>query len=604
MLVTQVAYPGLGGILSAQAVDSQGIAPARATITCAASAVGTVAPVGDFSFSDGVTTITWPECRVANVAAAGGSGQGPTLTILLEDARWKWSGGQISGRFNVPAEYTNTVPLVTFAGQAQFGNQDFTQVPIPPEEQPIRPETAKSAQQLCILCLKAMGVVNYDVSPIDAKSYPSVEWDSEVPARALQSLVERYGCRVVYRKDQNKVYICKEGIGQPLPDGPFLYDAPSLTPKPVPSRIVVRSAPIRYQRRFVCEWVMPEFDGSWRPANDVSYAPYPNGVPDWTLTGPNGGLFAPQLTKLPGNRNHFDANAIAGAWMYRAYRITNKTVDGNDVKFPNHAGAMTERFDYVKQVFLLPHQVQVTTDDLKRHSPAPAQAFGRHTRWHACGLLNPATVDDIEATGDTTEIVMPFTIDPEHGVIIFAQPVYLFDDGKNLPASVRLLTSCHFAPKTNWQWRRKDFSIVVPGGLSNLTTYAIKNELLYTMTMGYDSDQFHETGFKDNLADQQKRAEKYLQGELTRLTPDAADTRTYCGVLAAFPDGAIQQVTTEFAAGDRTKPATTVSVNTEHSTYLPNYQGRRIREEADLAASAKRREQEDHDARNQKGDVG
>jgi hypothetical protein len=609
MLIGSVIYPGIGpgDYLSAQAVDSQGIMPGRATITISAVNVGTIAPTGDLSFSDGSNTIVWPACRVANVSAAGGSGQGPTLTILIEDNRWTWSGGQISGRFNVPAEYLNTVPLVTFATQANFGNQNFTQVPIPPEELPIRPETAVNAQDLCKRCLKAMGVARFDVSAIDPKSYPSVEWDSEVPARALQALVERYGCRIVYRKDSNAVFICKEGVGLPLPDGPFLFDAPSLTPKPVPSKITVRSAHIRYQRRFICEWVMPEFDGSFRPANDVSYAPIPPGAPgpDWTTVGAFGWPPVGWLPNLPGNRTYFDAKALASAWMYRAYRITNRLSGGIRMAFPNASGQMVDSFNYIKQVYLLPNQVQVTTDDLKRHSPAPAQAFGKHSRFLACGIRNPASLSGTD-TNASTEIIMPFSIDAEHGIIIFAQPTYILSNKKNLPAEVELLTACHFAPKSNWQFRRKDFSRSIPGGLSNLTTYVVKEELLSTVVFNYkvDGENVTETDFTENTDKMQKRSTYYLNGEIAKLVPDAADTRTYCGILSAYPDGATQQVSFEFAAGDKNKPATTVSVNTEHSVYLPNYQGRRLREEADLHSTTRQHDVIAAQRRLEKGDKG
>jgi hypothetical protein len=101
-------------------------------------------------FGDGGNSHTWKRCRVAGVIYAGGSGVPPTMTVLLEDRRWQWATGQISGRYNVPAEYTNTVALVNVPGAPQ-GNQNYTQVPIPPGEEPVRPETAKNAAT-CASC--------------------------------------------------------------------------------------------------------------------------------------------------------------------------------------------------------------------------------------------------------------------------------------------------------------------------------------------------------------------------------------------------------------------------------------------------------------------
>jgi hypothetical protein len=610
MLISQVQYPGVLSCLRATMVDGQGIMPGRATLTCSAKAVGTVAAVGDLTFSDGTNTVTWPGCRVANVRGSGGGGEGATLSILIEDARWQWSLSQISGRYNVPAEYFATVPLVPVPG-IQQGNQNFVQVPIPPGEQPIRPETAKTAQELATLCLKAMKVANFNVSALDPKSYPSVEWDCEVPARALQALAERYGCRIVYRKDTNSVVLVKEGVGVPLPDGPQLYECPSLTPKPLPKRIVLRSAYIKYQMRFGLDAVGMEFDGSWRPLDQLSYRP-PGG---WTGSGPGSfaGLsyFYSHPNALPGTRTAQDAIALANAYVYRAYRVSSFRADGRGVLRIPQDGGTKDRVDYLKQVYLLPNKAQVTSDDLGRHSPAPAQVFGRHTPPMGNGLRNPALT--YAQTNAGTEVVVPFSVDPEHALIIFAQPVFAFKEVPPgavyewHPAEIVLETACHMADKSDgdgpWQFRRREFGQTLAGGLSDLFQYVVKEELLATNVAAYGSgNTLIKTAYND--ADLQGRANYYIAGEILKLTPDAADTRTYCGVVPAFPDGALQQVSTEFAAGDDTKPSTTISRNTEHDPVLPTYAGRRQREEADLSATGRAKERQSLLARIAKADGG
>jgi hypothetical protein len=609
MLVSQLAYPGITAVLSAEAVDVQGVTPGRVTIQCPAP-LGTIAPVGDLIFGDGVNPpVTWPGCRVAHVSYSGGSGIKPTATILLEDRRYQWATGEISGRYNVPAEWTNTVPLVPPPGVANLDNQNFVQVPIPPGEEPIRPETAKNARQLCELCLKAMGETRYDVSAIDPKAYPSVEWDSEVPARALQSLAERFGCRVVYRKDTDSVLVAKEGSGGPLPDGPLLFESPSLSPKAVPKWAVVRSAFIRYQMRFFLEAVGLEFDGAWRPIDDLSYRPKDG----WQSIGLAFGNLTPAiLPPLPGDRTFRDAVALASAYIYRAYRVKLTRTDGKGVLRIPVNGGEKDRVDFHKQIYLLPNKAQVTQDDLRRRSPAPAQVFGRHTRLYNCGALNP--VKDYDGTTPQTEVVMPFSIDPEHAVIIFAQPVFALkavppaDGGDGTkrayyPAEIVLETACHFAPKDNWQFRRRDFKLAIPGGLSDLPLYVVREQLLATSVASYDRNN-NLNKITDNDKDLNGRANYYLQGELLKLLPAAAETRTYSGIVAVYPDGAIEQVTAAIAAGDRTKPSTTASLHEEHSGYQPNYEGRRLREEADLRPQVRQQEQRAKDERSRKGDGG
>ncbi len=608
MLITVFEYPGVNAILSAQAETSQGIQPGRCTATCPASAIGTLAPVADLAFGDGTTTIVWKQCRVVQFAYSGGSGQKPTATVLFEDRRFNWASGSISGRYNVPAEYTNTVPLVSFSGAPQ-PNQNYAQVPIPPGEEPIRPETAKTAQQLCILCLKAMGETQYDVSAIDPKAYPAVEWDTENPARALQALAERFGCRVVYRWDTDSVVLVKQGVGGPLPSGPFLFDSPSLTPKPVPKRVVVRSAKIKYQMRFALEMVLMEFDGSWKPADQVSYRPT-NG---WFGIAPGAGeLDEDNLPNLPKGRTVHDAISLAGSWLYRTYRVSLTRADGLGVLRIPADGGEKDRVDYHKQVYLLPSKAQVTVDDLNRHSPAPAQVYGRHTPPQGYGLSNPMTTYDQTTT--QTEVLCPFSIDPEHAIIVFAEPIYAFKpipqasggNGKTrafYPATIVLETACHFAPKGNWQMRRRDFGLDIPGGLSTLALHVIKEQLLANSVASYDANNVLTT-VKTNDTELQPRANYYLAGELAKLVTNAAETTKYSGTVPIVPDGAISQVTFAFAAGDKNCPATTASLNTEHSVYLPTYEGRRLREEADLRPQAAEAERQANADRVNKGDGG
>lgn len=584
-------YPGITAVLSGHAVCAQGISPGLADIVVPANAPLAPAEVGDLSITDGSQTVTWRNCRVADVAFSTNGGR-PVARILLQDARWKWHGGKISGRYNVPAEYRQTVPILEEMAPRQ-GNQNYTQVPIPPGEEPIRPETAKTARELCELCLKAMGVQQYDASQIDDKAYPSAEWDAANPAVAMQELAERYGCRVVFRPDDESVTLCREGIGAELPDGPLMLDAPDLKPKPRPKKLVVLTAPIKDQQRFALEPVGEDFDGSIKHIDQLSYKPVAGwpaaGMPP-TFNGLIGQDFNPGL---PGQRTVFDAQALASRWVYRAYRVALTAANGKGVLRVPANGGEKDRVDYHKQIILLPMQAEVGRDDINRRSPAPAKVFGRHTPppnrinvfgANGVGVKNP--IQTYEQTTKQTEVLVPFDVDAEHCLIVLSEYLYAFKNGEVHPAEIVLQTACYTADRETWQIRRHEFSRDVPGGLDDKPFYTIRDDVFYIRGATYDDDNGLSTSWT-NRPEVQPRADYYLAGELAKLVPDAGRTRTYCGIVPVWPDGAIQQVTWEIGPSN-SQPATTASRNTEHSVYLPPYQGRRQQEAADLRLNRRR----------------
>jgi hypothetical protein len=611
-LVSECQYPGLGPFYTAFYCNSQGVAPGRAIITAPASPAAplALAPIGDLTLSDGTTAVLATRCRVASVTFSVNEGK-VTAIIALDDRRWEWyETGQVSGRYNVPAEYRRTVPLADDPNFAPPGNQNFTQVPVPPGEEPIRPETAKSARQLCELCLKAMGCQSYDVSAVDDKAYPSVEWDAERPALALQALAERFGCRVVYRNDTDSLVLCKQGVGAPLPDGPLLMDSVGLTVKALPKKVSLLTAPIKYQVRLALEAVGFDFDGVWRPINLLSYAPQP-GTPTggWeTVCGPPS-VELPATVKLPGSRTLIDAQELARAYVYRAYRVALTRAEGMEVlRIPpdgKEKDKEKDRIDYHKQVILLPNQVEVGKDDLKRRSPRPAQVFGRYSVLR--GANNMAA--EYYKTTKQTELRVPFSIDAEHAIIIFSNYVYAWkqvDDagtpnsGKDLdpkltkfaafPAELVLQTAVMVADRDTWQLRRKEFSRDVPGGVGDTPRYVVREEVLYAEGATYADDNSINTTW-NNRPEVQPRVDFYLAGEVLKLVPDESKGRAYCGIRNdVFPDGAIQQVTWEVGGGSNDKPCTVASRNTEHSVYLGNYARRRQQEDGDLSEGDRSRE--------------
>lgn len=577
-LIGDLKYPGLRAFNDAIATISQGITPSRITVSVPPS-FGLIAEVGDLVMTDGQQTVTLRDCKVADLQGTA-SIQSQGGTLVMEDHRWRWAYPVISGRYNVPAERKNTVPLVPIPGVGQ-GNPDQLPPPDPQGTEPIDPRTKKDARAMAVLCLKAMGEPRYDVSAVPSDAYPTVEWDVTNAAQALQSLAESFGCRVCWQPLTNRVLVAKQGIGVRLPEGPEIAVAPKITVKARPSKVRVRYARSRFQLRFRLGAVGLDFDGSWRWVDDLSYKPsggWVNFGPPFPISG-----FA---TSLPGGRTQLDAHALAEQTVYRAYRIKPTTPTGGPLRVPPFdAGAKAGTIGSsgkasqkkVEQIRLLPFLCATTRDDLGRVQQVAARCYGKH--------IPPDRVKQGEtwiatytATTDITEVKVPFTIDAAHQIIIFSKRVAaLNSSNRTVPCPDLVLeTACEVEDNDSHQFVRYFRDLVIPGGLDTAPAEFVKEDLIYEYTAHYKSGS-HQFSHSTESRKYEK-ADFYLRGEAQKYQADEAGDKSYAGLVPIDPDGAIQQVT--YTVGPA--PSTRASRNTEHNLYVPSYEGRRRIEETHL----------------------
>lgn len=572
-LFGQALWDGAESYLDCSYTCSWGVTPGTATLTIPPQ-LAEVAEVGDLTLTDGQNSITLKGCKVVKPSGQV-TGQGQSVTLLIEDRRWKWRFGAISGRYNVPAERTATVPALPQPGQPP-GNQPAPPRPPPPGEEPVQPWTKKTARELAELCLKAMGETRYDVSALDPKATPSAEWDAANPALSLQQLAESLGCVVVYRPDSDSVLIAKRGEGKELPGGAFLADTESLEVAARPKKITLFGAPVRFQRRFALEAVGMDFDGSIRPIGSLSYRPSGG----WTAAAPPNFANLP-TTGLPGGRTQQDAQALAAQWVYRAYRIKPTGADGKGKLFIPPNDPRKVEVKRIQQVRLLPVKNVTAKDDLGREALAPAACYGRHNPPLAV-KIGQTWVGAYEQTAVDTEVRCPLSVDDQHQTIVFAR--YLFalkSDGKVYPAEIVLECACEVQdPDTN-QYIRFVRDLELPGGLDTKPAVLIRDDVRYMVTSEYAAGTNHKRN-TGNEAEAGRRADYFLRGEARRYEPQAAGDRVYPGVQPIYPDGAIQQVSWSVGGGSPQNPQTRASRNTEHATYLPAYEARRRIEETTL----------------------
>ncbi|WP_439623368.1 hypothetical protein [Gemmata sp.] len=270
-LVQECKWPGVVAVASLTYCCGHGISPARAILTTYPQ-TAPIGSTGDLVIGDGVNRVTLRDCRVSRLTGEGGP-SGQTWTLEIEDRRWRWPGlGKISGSYN---QLDNRGKLV--------------------------PWTIRSPMELAKLCLDAMGETGWEVVLPDglpraagadtdkflklgenfaqSTTNPPTSWDHTPPAEALARLADQYGCRVVYQPNKDRVLVTPTGRGEPLPFGPCESLTAGVDSPRVPVSIGVAGAPVRIQTRFLLEAVGEEWDGSYRPIDDLSYAPRVPGQP-------------------------------------------------------------------------------------------------------------------------------------------------------------------------------------------------------------------------------------------------------------------------------------------------------------------------------------
>jgi hypothetical protein len=615
-----VSYPGVNQWIDFSYTCSQGISPGGITLTVAPQ-LDQIAAVGDLTFGDGNGSVTLPDCRVLNyVYNVDTSGQ--KVTLSMQDRRWRWQFGSLSGRYNIPENIAALVPLVPLPTEREAQNQPGLPPPAPRGEEAIKPETRRTAQELARICLEAMGERTFNVSALDPDATPTVDWDATNPAQALQALCEQLGCRVVYRPDFNGVLIVRQGSGADLPDGSYLSVSPTLEARASPSKVAVIGARIHYQQRFALEAVGIEFDGSVRLIEDLSYKPDSG---SWIHCSPPG-FATVTKTNLPKDRDVKDARALASQCVFKMYRIRATSADGNDplrippseqFTLPNSdvkAGTSVKENELaIEQVRLLPFRNEITQDDTGRHMRLAARCLGRHTPPHSI-RLGKALATFYNQTTPDTEVHVPFSIDPERQLITFSTFVFARKlEGEVSAAEIVLECACEVMERflgkaytrkvrqgdgktvkvrtrdiqTNFQYRRFRAERDIPGGNPTLSAVTMREDIEYEMTATYgDNNGFINT--QHNYTETQARARYYLAAEVKKWDPDAAAGASYIGVLPIFPDGAIQQVSWSLGGG---QCQTSASRNTEHVLYIPPFGGRRRLEETTIENIRRDRDQ-------------
>lgn len=250
-LTNTATYPNLDDIIEVQGSFPIGRQPGKFRVSTV-DLEATPDPQGDLVLSDGIRTVTLPDCAIID-AQQERSPTGVSLVFTLVDRRWKWEFTTIDGEYNRPVDQTDI-------------------------------QWEKTPQQLAALLLDAMNETSYSVSNLPNDVRPHVKWRGDNAADQLHKLCTDLGCEIAFNSSGN-VSICVIGVGSSItpPTGLQKNFGYSIDRAIVPDSLRANAGNVQFEVWFTLEAAAEETDGEVVPMDKVSYKPvggWENETPD------------------------------------------------------------------------------------------------------------------------------------------------------------------------------------------------------------------------------------------------------------------------------------------------------------------------------------
>lgn len=556
-------FPGIVAVIRFTATIGHGETPGVFILDIAPQPTPP-ALIGPLTIEFAGNTYTWDDCR-AVYASYKRDGSGRVVSLTIEDWRWRWRFGAISGRYNIREPHA--------------ANQN--------DARRILSYTEKSPRELLKLCFEQVGQADstVDVSLVPDDPRPEIEWDVEPAAQAAASLCDLLGCRIVPMPG-NGVKICPLGEGADLPEHPSRTDLNQvLDPPEKPSELAVVGGPILFQVDLELEAVAEETDGEFVLLDDVSYKP----AAGWKA--------AVDHPNFDSSISDVKLRQLARDSVYKTYRFV---IPADGLAIPGYTDETGKKIKRVDQIVVLDHQAETEIQHAREVFVRP-WLFGAFSGDANMGddvgeknLTEPEPITDRDSElAKKTLLPDAGSYDQDRGVLFVGQPLMLADtDGQAIPAKLRYRVAVLIRDEETGAIaryiRKRDYG--PPPGSTTQTKAEIirREEVFYSFVAKYKPDYSDDGVEKRGQTAADQEADYYLdqrEKEWQTLTPSEA---AYGWIIPLVLDGAIQHVV---YSGGVDSPATTrISRNTEMKKYKTPYKEQRRNEQvkALLAREAQR----------------
>ena len=550
----QAFWPGVQGFISCDYTCSWGVAPGVATLIIPVQPVDDIGKEGTLTIEDGVNLpITLKNCVLDSVRLMGTGATPRTLALTILDGRWRWRYGHVDGWYNQLSSYPDLQAMPAGEFETRYG--------------PFVPGTERTPNELADLLWKATpsGIAGETATfQLPGDGRPPVDWNAENPAAALERLASELGCVVCFQPGLDLVSVVRQGGGNsphPIEDRPIISQQPALDPPERPGGYVLATAPIWVSAAIPLEAVGVDEGGQVRPIDELSYAPEGG----WRNQFPGTPAFA-FAVKQGQFRDINDAYKAANESVFRYFRV--KVSEAEPIELPDDIPVpkITAR----SQIKLGTQIYTSDRDELGQFITKQAFAIGSVYQWIGTG----ADIGLGKNTEVTEALPYSFTIDPVRGLVIFQRPVFTFNkenyQAKADVPELFLQTSFQVRDAETYQFVRLDIERFAKFADRGRAAVVPRPDLIPV----YVVDPDNVIGTRSNAEYVNEAAGYYLDAAAAEHVDKTATTVRYAGIFRDDPTGQIRQVTWSVGGG---RPATTtVSVGTEHSTWIPPYAQRRL----------------------------
>lgn len=566
-------WPGVSSFIACEYTCGHGGTPGSATLLIPFQDLSGVAIEGDLVLSDGINPpLVLRGCRVDRVERVDVPG-GWGLALYIQDRRWRWRDGSVDGWFN---------QIDPFPDSRKLPNGDFfTDTGI------FVTGTEWTPAEMIALCLDQLGERDYLIRGLTDDARPSADWVGANPAQAAQAIADSVGARMVFQPWSNRVIVVSPG--EPLglrDDWPILDERPGFDPPDPPAAVEIVGGPTWAADLVAMQPVGYEADGRVRHINDLSFKP----AGGWELYVPENCW----RDVVKGDSESIEqSRALAKQFVWRLYQpqwitsyVRNLFWRESDAPSAPPPPSLKEPSQPAARWLEIPPGPWVEISD--RVYLPDKDATGQYKTEPAKALANAYNRSSTAATRNhefVSVLSEPFTVDADRRLVTFSRPVYRIDEAATTAAgalrvsipwaylrcSVRIRAFERYGQLMRGRWTER---LRQDGAVRSISRPELV--LVYVVDRVQDANgRYNPKKVRSNEADMVQAAGYYLRSEIGKYETTSALTRRYAGLLPVEPDGGIHQVTWSIGTGP---PTTTVSVNTEHATWLPPYPERRRNE--------------------------